>query len=82
MTWYIDQEQQRLKQDLMEYHKEGGRLPQGESGNIELTAGMLAREIITELQKSAITMQTEAIEVGVFVIRRMQKPFPHLRTSG
>lgn len=73
ITWFVDQEHQRLKQNLVDYHKDGGRLPQGDGGSSELTAGMLTREIIDGLQKSKHETGGDGIEVGVFVIRRIRR---------
>ena len=74
MTWFVEQEQQRMKQDLVEYHRDGGKLPDREVNKSELTAGMLAREIADSFRKSNIPAGDAAIEVGVFVIRRHRQP--------
>lgn len=73
MTWFVEQEQQRLKQNLVDYHKDGGRLPEGDGGSSELTAGMLTREIIEGLQKSKKKAGNVGIEVGMFVIQRARR---------
>lgn len=73
MTWFIEQEQQRLKQDLVDYHREGGRLPDTENVNTEVTAGMLSRDITDGLRKSTKIAGEVGVEIGVFVIRRCRK---------
>lgn len=73
MTWYVEQEQQRMKQNLVDYHKDGGRLPLGDGGSSELTAGMLTREIIEGLQKSKKQAGDVGIEVGIFVVKRTKR---------
>lgn len=73
MTWYVEQEQPRLKQNLVDYHKDGGRLPQGDGGTSELTAGMLTREIIEGLQKSKNEAGNVGIEVGIFMVQRTKR---------
>ncbi|KAK5106813.1 hypothetical protein LTS08_000936 [Lithohypha guttulata] len=70
MTWFVEQEQSRMKQDLVEYHRDGGKLPGGERDKNELTAGMLAREIIEGFRKSKNEAGNVGVEIGVFVIRR------------
>lgn len=73
MTWFVEQEQQRMKQDLVDYHREGGKLPETDSINTEVTAGMLSREVADGLRKSTKVAGDVGIEVGVFVIRRYKK---------
>lgn len=70
MNWYVDQEFPRLKQDMIEYRINGGRLARSVSGASEMTEAALAREITSSLMKSAKLEPAEAIEVGVFVIKR------------
>lgn len=70
MNWYVDQEFPRLKQDMIEYRINGGRLARSVSGSSEMTEAALAREITSSLMKSAKLEPAEAIEVGVFVIKR------------
>jgi hypothetical protein len=67
--WYIDQEKPRLRQNLVDYHKSGGRMP-SRSGQLEVTTGMLAREVIEGIQQSREPAGNVGLEVGVFVIRR------------
>ncbi|KAK5940144.1 hypothetical protein PMZ80_007563 [Knufia obscura] len=74
MTWFVEQEQPRMKQDLVEYHKAGGRLPEGKGGKTDITTGMLTREIVEGLQKSTAAAGNSNIEVGIFVIRRVRRP--------
>jgi len=73
MTWFIEQEQSRMKQDLVEYHKAGGRLPEGKGGKTDITPGMLTREIVEGLRKSTAAAGNVDIEVGIFVIRRIKR---------
>ena len=67
--WYIDQEQPRLRQNLVDYHKAGGRMP-SRVGTIEVTPSMLAREVVDGIRQSRETAGHVGMEVGVFVIRR------------
>ncbi|ETI25594.1 hypothetical protein G647_02368 [Cladophialophora carrionii CBS 160.54] len=67
--WYIEQEKPRLRQDLVDYHKSGGRMP-SRSGQIEITPGMLAREVVDGIRQSREAAGDVGLEVGVFVIRR------------
>lgn len=73
MAWFIEQEQHRFKQEFVDYHKEGGMLAHGEAGNNDLTAGMLVREIVSSLQKEKSVMAQQAVEVGIFVIKRLKR---------
>lgn len=73
MTWFVEQEQMRMKQDLVDYHREGGILPDTENVNTEVTAGMLSREVTDGLRKSTRIAGEVGVEVGVFVIRRHRK---------
>lgn len=73
MTWFVEQEQSRMKQDLVEYHKAGGRLPEGKGGKTDITPGMLTREIVEGLRKSTTAAGNHNIEVGIFVIRRTRR---------
>ncbi|KIW84126.1 hypothetical protein Z517_03373 [Fonsecaea pedrosoi CBS 271.37] len=67
--WYIEQEQPRLRQNLVDYHKSGGRMP-ARSGRIEVTPGMLAREVVDGIRQSRETAGNVGVEVAVFVVRR------------
>lgn len=67
--WYVEQEQPRLRQNLVDYHKAGGRMP-ARSGQIEVTPGMLAREVVEGIRQSREAAGNVGMEVGVFVIRR------------
>ncbi|OAP59316.1 hypothetical protein AYL99_06614 [Fonsecaea erecta] len=67
--WYIEQEQPRLRQNLVDYHKSGGRMP-ARSGRIEVTPGMLAREVVDGIRQSRETAGDVGVEVAVFVVRR------------
>ncbi|KAK5269624.1 hypothetical protein LTR96_005321 [Exophiala xenobiotica] len=67
--WYIEQEQPRLRQNMVDYHKSGGRMP-APRGQIEVTPGMLAREVIDGVRQSRAEAGNAGLEVGVFVIRR------------
>ncbi|KAK5093986.1 hypothetical protein LTS08_008770 [Lithohypha guttulata] len=74
MTWFVEQEQPRMKQDLVDYHKGGGTLPKGNGGRTEITAGMLTGEIVEGLRKHMVAAGNGGIEVGIFVIRRVRRP--------
>ena len=67
--WYIEQEKPRLRQNLVDYHKSGGRMP-SRSGQIEVTPSMLAREVVEGIHQSREAAGNVGLEVGVFVIRR------------
>lgn len=67
--WFIEQEQPRLRQNLVDYHKAGGRMP-SRSGQIEVTPGMLAREVVDGIRQSRQGAGNVGMEVAVFVIRR------------
>lgn len=67
--WYVEQEQPRLRQNLVDYHKSGGRMPTRQ-GQLEITPGMLAREVVEGIRHSRESAGNAGIEVGVFVIRR------------
>lgn len=72
-TWFVEQEQIRLRQNLIDYHRDGGRLPGGSGSNTELTVGMLTREITEGFRRSKMVAGGAEIEVGVFVIRRHKR---------
>lgn len=67
--WFLEQEQPRLRQNLVDYHKAGGRMPT-RVGRIEVTPSMLAREVVEGIRASREAAGDVEIEVGVFVIRR------------
>jgi len=67
--WFLEQEQPRLRQNMVDYHKAGGRMP-SRVGQIETTPGMLAREVVEGIRSSREPAGDAGIEVGVFVIRR------------
>ncbi|KAL2431403.1 hypothetical protein ABEF95_007843 [Exophiala dermatitidis] len=67
--WFVEQEQPRLRQNLVDYHKSGGRMP-ARRGQIEITPGMLAREVVDGIRHSREPAGEAGIEIGVFVIRR------------
>lgn len=67
--WFLEQETPRLRQNLVDYHKAGGRMP-SRVGQIETTPGMLAREVVEGIRASREPAGEAGIEVGVFVIRR------------
>lgn len=71
INWFIEQEQSRLRQNLVEYHQAGGRMPEVE-GTREVTVGMLVRDFIEGIQKSREVSGDTEIEVGVFLITRSQ----------
>ena len=67
MEWFIEQETARLKQDMIDYQKAGGRMP---NRGFDCTPGSLAREVIEGVRNSKENAGGVDIEVGVFVIRR------------
>jgi hypothetical protein len=67
--WFLEQEQPRLRQNLVDYHKAGGRMP-SRVGQIETTPSMLAREVADGIRSSREPAGDVGIEVAVFVIRR------------
>lgn len=69
LNWYVEQEQSRLRQNLVEYHQAGGRMPKSE-GLREVTVGMLIRDFIDGIKKSKEEAGEASIEMGVFVITR------------
>lgn len=73
VNWFVEQEQPRIKDALIQYHKQGGRVPQVSMRNEEITASMIVREITEGIQKSTKEAGNVPIEVGVLVIRRLKK---------
>lgn len=73
VSWFVEQEQPRIKDALIQYHKQGGRMPEVAVPNKEITANVIAREIVEGFQKSTTEAGNVPIEVGVFVIRRLRK---------
>lgn len=67
LTWFIEQESARLRQDIVDYQKAGGRMP---SRGFDASPGSLAREVIEGIKGSREEAGGVGIEVGVFVIRR------------
>jgi hypothetical protein len=67
--WYLKQEQHRLRQILVDYHKAGGRMP-ARIGQIEVTPEMLVREVVEGIRQSGEVAGNAGVELGVFVIRR------------
>jgi len=66
---YIHQEQARMRKTLVEYQQMGGRMP-GAVGHIEITPGMLVRQVTDGLRESEEVVEPAPIELGVFVLRR------------
>ncbi|KIW10648.1 hypothetical protein PV08_11612 [Exophiala spinifera] len=69
VNWFVDQEHHRLRENLVDYHKSGGRMP-SPRGQIDVTPAMLAREVVDGVRQSREQAGNVALEVGVFVIRR------------
>lgn len=69
VDWFVEQEHQRLRQNLVDYHKSGGRMPTPR-GQIDVTPAMLAREVVDGIRQSREQAGNVGLEVGVFVIRR------------
>ena len=69
LEYWIHQEQPRLKADLVQYQKTGGRMP-SPIGLHEATPASLSRELTDAMSKSTEPCGGVGIEVGVFVIQR------------
>ncbi|KAJ9614721.1 hypothetical protein H2204_014494 [Knufia peltigerae] len=69
VDWFVEQEHHRLRQNLVDYHKSGGRMPPPR-GQIDVTPAMLAREVVDGIRQSRQPAGNVGLEVGVFVIRR------------
>lgn len=69
IEYWIHQEQPRLRDDLVRYQREGGRMP-APVGLHEATPASLARELVDGLSKSRDACGGVGIEVGVFIIQR------------
>ena len=69
MECWIHQELPRLRADLVQYQREGGRMPPP-VGMHEATPSTLARELTEGLRKGTEVSGGAGIEVGIFVIER------------
>ena len=69
LEFWSHQEQPRIKADLVQYQREGGRMP-APMGLHEATPATLARELSDAMSKSHEPSGGVGIEVGVFVIQR------------
>lgn len=67
--WYVQQELLRIKENLVEYHKNGGRMPP-EVNHREITTGVLARQVVDGITDSSRVSGGVPIELGIFVIER------------
>jgi hypothetical protein len=67
MGWFIEQESARLRQNMIEYQKAGGRMP---TRGFDASPGSLAREVVEGIKSSREEAGGVGIEVGVFVVRR------------
>lgn len=67
MEWFVEQEAPRMRQDLIDYQKAGGRMPARE---FAASPAALVREVEEGLKSSRRTAGGTGIEIGVFVIRR------------
>ena len=68
IEWFVEQETERMKQDLVNYQKDGGKMPSRRLDSA--TPYSLAREVIQDIRKSTDVAGGVGIELGVFVIRR------------
>ena len=67
--WFVQQELLRIKENLVDYHKNGGRMPP-EVNHREITTGVLARQVIDGISDSSRISGGVPIELGMFVIER------------
>ncbi len=67
VEWFVEQESARLRQNIIDYQKGGGRMP---ARGFDATPGALAREVVEGIKNSKEEAGGVGIEVGVFVIRR------------
>jgi hypothetical protein len=67
MSWFVEQESTRIRQNIIDYQKAGGRMP---ARGFDASAGSLAREVVDGIETSREEAGGVGIEVGVFVIRR------------
>ena len=63
LEWFIEQESGRLRQNIVDYQKAGGRMPTASPPS-------LAREVVEGIRKSKEEAGGVGIEVGVFIVRR------------
>ena len=66
INWFIQQESPRIRQKLIDYQKNGGRMP---SSGFSATPGFLAREVVEGIMNSKEEAGGAGIEVGAFVVR-------------
>lgn len=67
--WFVNQELPRIKENLFEYAKSGGRMPP-EDGHYQKTPSVLARHVVNAIQESTLVSGGVPIELGMFVIER------------
>ncbi|RMZ77168.1 hypothetical protein DV737_g4502, partial [Chaetothyriales sp. CBS 132003] len=67
VQWFVEQESARLRQDMVDYQKAGGRIS---ARGFDATPASLAREVIEGISASTEAAGGVGIELGVFVIRR------------
>lgn len=67
--WFVNQEISRIKENLFEYAKMGGRMPP-ELNHHQLTPSVLARQVVEGIQDSSRISGGVPIELGIFVIER------------
>jgi hypothetical protein len=67
--WFVNQEMARIKENLFEYAKSGGRMPP-ELNHHQLTPSVLARHVVDGIQDSSRVSVGVPIELGMFVIER------------
>ena len=67
MSWFLEQESARLRQNIVDYQKAGGRMP---TRGFDASPGSLAREVVEGIKNSKVDSGGVGIEVGVFVVRR------------
>jgi hypothetical protein len=67
--WFVNQEMARIKENLFEYAKSGGRMPP-DLNHYQLTPSVLARQVVNGIQDSTRVSGGVPIELGMFVIER------------
>ncbi|RMD40166.1 hypothetical protein DV735_g4954, partial [Chaetothyriales sp. CBS 134920] len=67
LQWFVEQESARLRQDLVDYQRAGGRIS---TRGFDTTPASLAREVIEGIRTSTEVAGGVGIELGVFIIRR------------
>jgi hypothetical protein len=67
--WFVHQELVRIKENLVDYHQNGGRMPP-EVNHREITTSVLARQVVEGISDSSRESGGVPIELSMFVIER------------